>query len=262
MNRSLVNISRNITLGIVLITLSMGFLSVLGLFFPHFVYPNAELLSTFVPNDLVNLVVGLPVLLAPLYLARRARLSGLLLLPGALFFIIYSFIPYAWALIPSLTALPYALLVVFCEILIVQLFKGMDWAALKNRLQGRVPERFAGGVLIVLALLILGRNLGVLLSPSPIAKTELAVLIADFVIIPFWFGGGLSLWKRGGFGYAAGLGLLYQSSMLYLALVVLMVAQPFLTGKSFPAADILVIAGMGIICLVPMFLFLRGVERN
>jgi len=262
MDRPLVDIPRTTTLNIVLISISIGILSVLGLFFPHLLYPGAELRSTFMPNDFVNLVVGLPVLLVPLWLARRARLSGLLLLPGALFFVVYSFIPYAWALFPSITALPYALLVVFCGILIVQMFKRMDWTALKDRLQGRIRERFAGSVLIVLALLIFGRNVGVLLGSSPIAKTELAVLAADFTIIPFWFGGGLSLWKHAGFGYGAGLGLLYQFSMLYLALVVLMVAQPFLTGKAFPVSDILVIAGMGMICLVPFMMFMRGVEQK
>jgi hypothetical protein len=262
MDHPLVKIPRATTLNFVMISISIGILSSLGLLFPHLVYPDAELRSTFMPNDFVNLVVGLPVLLVPLWLARRDRLSGGLLLPGALFFVVYSFIPYVWALFPSITALPYALLVIFSGILIFQILKGLDWTALKGCLQGRVRERFAGSVLIILALLILGRNVGVLLGSSPIAKTELAVLAADFAIVPFWFGGGLSLWKRDGFVYGAGLGLLYQSSMLYLALVVLMVAQPFLTGKSFPAADILVIAGMGIICLVPFLMFVRGVERK
>jgi len=50
----------------------------------------------------------------------------------------------------------------------------------------------------------------------PIAETELALHISDFLITPAWIIGGVLLWRRKEFGYVIGLGLLFQASMLFI----------------------------------------------
>src|SRR6266545_5600548 len=45
-------------------------------------------------GDAANLVVGLPILLGSLWLARRGSLIGLLLWPGALFYMLYTYALY------------------------------------------------------------------------------------------------------------------------------------------------------------------------
>ncbi len=58
--------------------------SAAGLLFPAALYPAQALRQSFVTNDVVNLVIGLPFLLGTPALARRGRLAGLLFWPGAL----------------------------------------------------------------------------------------------------------------------------------------------------------------------------------
>ena len=69
--------------------LLMACTSLAGLFYQGRLYPNDELRRAFVPNDVVNLVVGLPILLGSMWLTRRGALAGLLLWPGCLLYVLY-----------------------------------------------------------------------------------------------------------------------------------------------------------------------------
>ena len=69
-----------------------------GLLFPSAIYQTDELLRTFLANDQVNLLVGLPVLLVSLWLARRGNLVGLLSWPGALLYITYNYLAYLFGI--------------------------------------------------------------------------------------------------------------------------------------------------------------------
>ncbi len=76
------------------VALLMTGASTAGLLYPERLYPTEDLLQSSVPNDVVNLVVGLPLLLGSMWLTRRGRLIGLLLWPGALLYMIYNTIAY------------------------------------------------------------------------------------------------------------------------------------------------------------------------
>lgn len=70
------------------------------------------------------------------------------------------------------------------------------------------------------------------------------------------------LWRREAFGYVAGLGLLFQASMLFIVLIVILVLQPLLIDADFLLIDTIVVVVMGMICFVPFALFVRGVMSN
>lgn len=81
-------ITRRLTLAYVLslvIALLIAIASAAGLFYQSYIYPSDDLRLTFVPNDVVNLVIGLPALIGSMWFAWRGKLTGLLLWPGALF---------------------------------------------------------------------------------------------------------------------------------------------------------------------------------
>ena len=94
--------------------------------------------------------------------------------------------------------------------------------------------------------------------PAP----ELAANISDFFTSPMLIIGGILLWRRKAFGYLAGLGLLFQASMLFIALVLFLIVQPILTNAPFALMDVVVVLVMGLVCFVPFGLYLRGVVRE
>ena len=243
--------------------LGMACLSLAGLFFQFKIYPTAELRRSFVPNDVVNLLLGLLVLLGSMRLARHGRLIGLLLWPGALFYITYNYIACAAAAAFSLTFVFYTTLVVLTVYTIVRLLPSIDSAAVRQRLAGAVPDRLAGGVLILFSMLFLlraaGQLAGSIAGRTDLAGTAFAVLISDLLTMPCWLAGGVLLWRRQAVGTIAAAGLLFQASMLFIGLLFFFILQPLLTASPFPGGDFAVVFAMALVCFVPFGLFVRGV---
>ena len=242
--------------------------SVAGIVFRTAIYPTDDLLRAFVSNDVVNLLVALPLLLGSIWLAWRGRLIGLLFLPGALLFVLYSYIAYLIAL-PFSAAFPlHFALVILSAHTLLELTAGIDGKAVQESLAGAVHERIAGGVLAVLGFLFFLRALGVLanslMGGAVMAKADFAVNVSDILISPAWGVGGVLLWRRKELGYVIGLGLLLGISLLFIALIIFLLLQPFLTTAPFAMVDVVVISAMGLICFIPLILFLRGVlsRRN
>lgn len=245
------------------VALLMAVSSFAGLLYPTVVYPSEELRRAFAANDVTNLVVGLPILVGSMWLARRGTLIGLLSWPGALLFVLYNYIVYLFAVPFNLGFLAHLLLVALSVYTVIGLVACIDGEVVHQLLAGAVPERAAGAILAGLGLLFLLRVVAVILaalaSQAPVTETELALHVADLLITPTWVIGGMLLWRRTELGYVVGLGLLFQASMLFVALIVVLMVQPLLTTAPFALADVVVIAAMGLVCFVPFALFARGV---
>ncbi len=266
MNVPQLPVTRHLTFAYVLsflIAFLVAALSLAGLLFPFTVYPTEELRRSFMSNDLVNLLIELPILLGSMALSQRGKLIGLLFWPGALFYVIYNSIAYTIAMSFNLMFLPYLVLLALSVYMIFGLLCSMDLADIEQRLKGTVPERFAGGVLIGFGGLFFIRAavqiVSTLTGQVSFTRPELAILVADVLITPAWIIGGLILWRRQVFGYITGVGLLFQTSMLFIGLLIFFILQPFLAGVSFPVADFVVIFAMGLVCFVPFGLFVRGI---
>lgn len=246
-----------------LIAILMTFASVAGLRYRTLTYPTDELIQTFVSNDVVNLFIGLPILLGSMWLTWRGKLVGLLCWTGALFFVLYNYIAYVFAMPLNWAFSLHLVLMALSLYTLIALVAGIDGKIIQQRLNGAVPEKFAGGVLAALGALFTLRVLGVLVaaltSGTLPAETELAVNISDFLTTPAWIVGGVLLWKRKELGYVTGLGLLFQGSMLFIGLIIFMLLQPVLTSTPTAVVDVVVVFVMGLVCFVPFVLFVRGV---
>ena len=246
-----------------IIAILMAATSIAGLLYQTIVYPTDELLQSFLPNDVANLLIGLPMLLASMWLTRRGKLVGLLFWPGALFFVLYNYIIYIFAMPLNVAFLLHLALVMLSVYSLVGLAASIDGKVVQQRLAHAVPERLAGGVLaglgLLFFLLVIGAIVNALISQTPIVETELALHTADFLIAPAWVVCGVLLWRRKAFGYVAGLGLLFQASMLFIGLIIVLLLQPFLTAAPFSLVDVVVTFVMGLICFIPLALFVRGV---
>ena len=206
-------IRRDLTLSYALslaIAILMAVASVAGLLRRTVAYPTDELLRAFVPNDVVNILIGLPILLGSMWLARRDKLIGLLFWPGALFYVLYNYLIYVFAMPLNVAFLLHLVLVTMSVYTLIGLIAGIDGRAVHHRLTGTVPERLTGGVLVGLGLLFLLQVIGAILtslsSQTSIAETELALHVSDFMIAPALIIGGVLLWRREEFGYVIGLG--------------------------------------------------------
>jgi hypothetical protein len=256
------NLSTSYTLSFIA-ALLMTAASLAGLLLPSVIYPTEELRQSSVATDMVNLFIVLPVLLGSMSLARRGKLIGLLFWPGALFIVTYHYLAYAVSLTSLWQFVFYLVLVLLSAYTIYILLSSVDSLSMQAQLAGKVPERFAGGVLAGFGILFFfwRGSLAVqsLIGSALLSKPELATAITDALLAPAWVIVGVSLWRKQAFGYVAGAGLLFQFSMLFIGLFVYFALQPALAGVPFPVDDFVAVFTMSLVCFIPFGLFLRGV---
>jgi len=230
-------------------------------------YQTEEMLLLKLPTDLFTLVVGLPILIGSMWLARRGKLLGLLCWPGLLLYVLYIYAANAIGVPFNILFLAYLAIVALSAYTIIGLVASIDATAVRQRLDGAVPERVAGGILAGLAILFTLINLADIISaltnPTPDYLLQYPVWIADCAVVaPAWLVGGVLLWQRKALGYVAGAGLLLVGSMLFVGAIFALAFPAFYTASPLDVAAIVFILAMSLICFVPLALFARGIVKS
>ena len=259
-------IKRNLTLAYILspvVAFLMIAASIGGLLYPSAIYPTDESYQSFVTNDMINLLIGLPILLGSIWLTRRGKLIGLLFWPGALLYVIYNYTAYVFGMPFSLVTLAFLALVLLSAYILFDLLKSIDKKSVGEQLSGVVPVKTSGWVLALFGVAFFFRAIGMLaeasMNQTNLLIPEIGTLIADMILSVLWVSGGILLLRRKPLGYVSGLGLLFAVSMLFIGLIVFLLLQPALTNAPFALADVIAVLAMSLICFIPFGLFVRGV---
>jgi hypothetical protein len=147
-NENNLPIKRNLKLVYILSLIIVSLLviaSICGILFGSVIYPTDELLSTFISNDVVNLLIGLPIIIGSIFLTLRGKLIGLLFWSGALFFVLYTYMIYVLAMPLNWAFLLHLTLTTLSVYTIIILVASIDGIKIQRRLTGVVYERIAGG---------------------------------------------------------------------------------------------------------------------
>lgn len=236
--------------------------SIVGLLQTDHIYPSEELIQFFLPNDFINLLIGLPILLGSMWLSRRGKLVGLLLWPGALLYVLYNYIVYLLGMPVGGITLAYLVLVLLSAYITYDLLKKIDHHFVGRLLTGAVPTKFSAWVLVVFGVFFVFRAVGILAdaraNQGMLSMSEIGLLIADVVLSLIWIAGGILLLRRKPLGYSSGLGLLFLGSVLFIGLILVLLLQPLMTGATFVVLDVIVVFIMGFVCFVPFGLYLRA----
>lgn len=237
--------------------------SLVGLLYPSAIYPSDELRQANMSNDLINLLIGLPILLVPMWLTWRGKLVGLLSWPGALLYVLYNYTAYIFGIPVGSITLAFVSLALLSIYSVVILLKSIDRNTIQAQLSGAAPEKFAGWILVVFGSAFLFRAIGMLAGvgagQAALPVPEIGTLVADTVLSILWISGGVLLLRRKPLGYVSGLGLLFAASALFIGLIAYLLLQPALTGAPLMLTDVSISLIMGLVCFIPTGLFIRGV---
>ena len=222
-------------------------------------------LAAFLAQDLLSLVVAVPLLVFASRRARRGSLRALLCWMGALFYVAYGYYFYVvgarfnvyWPLYVVLTSLgTYGALALFFAI---------DESRL-TRYFAAIPVRLISAYLMVTALVFAGMWLALLevhyVLGRPLPAVPRAVIAVDgVVLLPLLFYGGRALSRREPIGYAlAGLLLVKAAATFLTLLVATAVAASWAQPVDLLQTVEFAIGGLGAIALLA--LYLRGAHAE
>jgi hypothetical protein len=172
-------------------------------------YDTVSMAAQAQANDLITLVVGLPLLLVSVWLAFRGSLRGRLLLTGTLGFFLYTYM--SMAALASYNAFFLVYVAIFGLSLYAFILSMMsfDLKTLPQSFSAKLPRKWIVALMFLvggfLSLAWLGRIVPPLLqNESPVLEnaTTLIIQFMDLgLIVPLAFIGGFLLLRRSAWGY-------------------------------------------------------------
>lgn len=220
-------------------------------------------------QDLVTLVLGLPLLAGAAWWAFRGALRGRLLLAGTLGYFLYTYLSMATLTAYNQLFLVYVALFSLSLFAFILCMLSFDLAELPRHFSARLPRRSIAGVLFAaggfLLLAWLGRIVPPLLqgtTPALENSTTLVIQTLDLgLVVPLCFLAGVLLLRRSAWGYL--LASVAVLKMLTLgAAVSAMSINMQLTGVAISAAELLIFPALTLINLVAAALLLRNIDRR
>ncbi len=201
-----------------------------GLFFPAVYLNNAWITAQLRGNDLVTLVVAVPLLIGALVVSPRNGPRARLLWMGMLGYMLYNYAFYLFGAVFNKHFLIYAAIVACSLLALLLVLPRLDAAAIAATFRPRTPVRWIAGYMLFVAL-FLGGNWGtrafsfVLTGqlPQDLVDAELPIAVVyalDLsVLVPILVLSAILLWQRRPWGYVAAVIIMVKTSAYTLALI-------------------------------------------
>lgn len=243
-----------------------------GLLVPNFYRdPPAWAIQT-VAQDFTDLVMVVPTLLSSALLAGRGSQRARLVWLGALSYLVYAFVIYAFGVHYNPLFLVYVA-ALGCSLW--ALIGGMvttDWSAITARFATRTPAKVVSLFLIVLAalfyLLWLGDEVPALLSggvpasikdigvpTNPVHVLDMAMLLPAMVLAGVW------LWRQQAIGYGLAALLLVNGLFQTLGIAIVMLFS-LRAGLPAAAGPVLIFVALAVVHLALLAWYLRGSDSG
>jgi hypothetical protein len=220
-------------------------------------------------NDLVTLVLALPLLAVSFRLARRGSLRGRLLLTGTLGFILYTYITMAFGAAYNDLFLVYVALMSSSLFAFILAMMSFDLTTLPDHFSERLPRRAVAGLLFFaagfLTLAWLGRIAPtVLQDQAPVLENTTSMFIQAMdlgVIVPLCVLAGVLLLRRRAWGYLlASVGMLkFMTLGIAVSLMALNMAR---VGVPISPVEITVFPAIALVNLALVVVLLRNVKET
>lgn len=236
--------------------------SIVNIVWSKTIYQLPDFYNSFLINDYINILFGVPILVISLVLVRCNIGLGLIGWAGSLLFVVYNEIAYLFSVRNAYSLTMNAIIVLTGLVTIALMLTSFDYPKLLN---GEFPVKHSGrygAVLVFMGLIFVARAITNIVSTvsghGVLTIPEIGVNIADVIICTLWILSGIFLIRKTKLGFIASFISYLQGSMLFLALMIFMLFQPVFLGTKFVLPDFVVIAVMSLTFLVPLlFLICR-----
>ncbi|MDF1515167.1 MAG: hypothetical protein P1S60_15260 [Anaerolineae bacterium] len=218
-------------------------------------------------NDLVMLVLGLPLLVVSFWLSLRGSLRGRLLLTGTLGFILYTYITMCFGTAYNKLFLVYVALFSLSLGAFILCMMSFDLKSLASHFSDKVPRQAIAGLLFFAAAFLtlawLGR-IAATLTPGAVPAlenvTSMFIQVMDLgIIVPLCVLAGILLLRRSAWGYLlASIGLL---KFLTMGIAVSLMSLNMLrVGAPVSAVELVIFPSITLANLVMVVLLLKNIR--
>ncbi|MBN1306252.1 MAG: hypothetical protein JXA13_17595 [Anaerolineales bacterium] len=232
-------------------------------------FDSVSYVAQAVAQDIVTLVLGLPLLAAGILLTRKGSLRGRLLLTGTLGYMLYTYTSYTFLVAYNQFFLLYVALFSACLFAFILSMKELDPELVKSRISEKFPRLgivlFLSVIAAFLTLAWSGRILPALAAGIPPvgleSYTTLVIQALDLgIIVPASALTAVLLWKKQPWGYTLSAVLLIKGLTLGAALVA-MIINMLLAGLPANAVEIVMFTCIASAALLFTLFLFRSIQE-
>lgn len=232
-------------------------------------YETVSIAAQAIAQDVVTLVIGIPLLVISMILFKKGSLRGKLLLTGTLAYFLYTYTSFVFGAAYNILFLAYVSLFSLSLFAFIFALMEIDIHTLPTHFSSGLPRRAIAIFLFVvgsfLLLAWLGRIVPALQANQPPlgleSYTTLIIQALDLgLVMPIAFLSGILLWKKSAWGYLLSSIVLIKGVTLALA-VSAMAVNMILAGVPVSVAELIMFPSIAIISGGMTVVLLRNVAE-
>ncbi|WML57604.1 hypothetical protein [Neobacillus sp. PS2-9] len=232
-------------------------------------HDSAAMAIQAIAQDIVTLIVGVPLLFISIFLAWKGLFRGKLLLSGTLGYFLYTYASYSFLSMYNSMFLIYVMIMSASFFAFILSLMSFDILTVPLYFHDKLPVKFIGSILIAIACMFgfmwVGKIVPPLFSQTPPKGidqyTTLVIQALDLgLVVPTGILAGVLLIKRKPFGYLLASIITIKELTLLTALSAMIILQRY-NGIEVSPVELELILLLNIIIIYIMFLILKNVKE-
>lgn len=231
-------------------------------------YDSVSIATQGIAQDIVTIVLGVPLLVVSLFLALRGSLKGRLLLTGTLGYFLYTYISYVFLWMYNPMFILYVILMSASFFSFILLMMSFNINNLGSAFSKKLPVRFLGGFqiffAIALCLLWLKKIIPTITNGTvPLGLEHYTTLVIQGLdlgfIVPIALLSGVLIIKRKPLGYLLSSVIIMKGFTMGAALTAMIISQ-YLAGVSMSNIEIILFPMVSLVICYCLILLLKNIN--
>ena len=221
-------------------------------------------------QDIVTLIIGLPLLLISLFIYRKNLLKGKLLLTGTLGYFLYTYTSYSFLSMYNSFFLIYVMLMSLSFYAFTLTMMSFDLENISSCFSKKLPVKLIGGVLIFMAIAVGMMWLEIILPalkqgtfPKLLEQySTLTIQVLDLgFVVPTTILAGVLLIKRKPFGYLLASVMIIKEVTLVTAIISMVIVQIY-SGINVGLIQILMFSIFDLVLIYFIIIIMKNIDEK
>ncbi|WP_234121540.1 hypothetical protein [Clostridium hydrogenum] len=221
-------------------------------------------------QDLVTIVLGIPMLIISMSVLRKDNLRGKLLLTGTLGYFLYTYMSYTFLWNFNYLFLVYVTIMSCSLFAFIMSIMEIDIHNIKNNFKDKLPNKLIGGFEIFIGIAIgmmwLGKIAQALKTGSaPNGLEHYTTLVIQGMdlgfVVPFAILSGILLIRENNYGYLMSSIIIIKGFSMFTTITVMMISM-MLSGVAVSLIEIIIFSIANLVCVYLFIILLKSINVN
>jgi hypothetical protein len=232
---------------------------------------SVSMASQGIAQDIVTLLMGIPLLLISLSISNKGLIKGRLLLTGTLAYFLYTYTSYSFLAMYNPMFIIYVILISTSFFAFTLMMMSFDMKSLSSHFDNKLPVKAIGGFILFLSIAvalmwlkrilpsIFGGGDGIPVGIEHYTTLPIQALDLGFVL-PTAVLSAILLMKRRPFGYLLSSVFMIKFITMLTAITAMIISQA-MSGVKMSITEVIIFPTLNILIIYPLYMILKNIKE-